>query len=214
MSVPSLLYSLAENGCVLVAPPDGWIQPTREAAVAALRELDRIVRLELAFRAPDLQVPAALWAAATVYRSCQFLVYREVSAENVRNTLSRPCPRAPDPGVCYSVDLTFRYLPDILRLARGIAPDDPLNKHLVALARHWPLSSVGAGDLGPVDISAFWADRSLRQLYVDRVLSRRDRSRLRNEEVLEPMRAALGVYPELCEDFVSALQEENARGHC
>ena len=43
----------------------------------------------------------------------------------------------------YFVDLTFRYLPDLLQLAKGLAPGDALVAQLKATARQWPLSLVG-----------------------------------------------------------------------
>ena len=42
--------------------------------------------------------------------------------------LSVPCPQKASPAVCYSVDLTFRFLPDLTRLARAASEDDPLVK--------------------------------------------------------------------------------------
>lgn len=173
----------------------------------AARELDRAARPGMAFDPPLLVESAAAWSVRLLYRSCQFLAYREVDEETVRRTLSEPCPEQPSPAVCYSVDLAMRYIPELLTLSRGIAPGDPLVDALVSLAKRWPLSSVGSTDLGELDPAPFIDHPSLRQLYVDRVLERRDLSRLRHPMVRQAAAAAIGGFPELA-TFLAKLQDE------
>jgi len=116
------------------------------------------------------------------------------------------CPRPPDPVTCYSVDLLLRYLPDVAAMAHGIAEDDPLVESLRELGRQWPLSSVGMPELGTVDPGAFVDDPSLRALYVDRILERRDTSRLDHPAVRAAVQAALGLHHELAPEIISALE--------
>ena len=201
MSAPHFIRDLLETGRVRVArdgkPPRGLGE--------AVDELDRAARVEMAFDAPELSRPAAQWAAETLYHGCRFLAYREIEAEAVREALARPCPEPPSPAVCYSADLTFRYLPDLLALARGIAEGDPLVTGLMALAHQWPLSSVGVAGVGEVDVSPFIGDPTLRRLYADRVIDRRDVSRLKHPPVREAVREALGGYPELAPQVAAAV---------
>ena len=200
VSALEFVSSLLERGVVRVsAPPDA---PRDWRAASA--ELDRLARPEMAFDPPPLVEPAAAWGLSMLYRSCQFLTYREVDAETVRRTLAEPCPEAPRPAVCFSVDLALRYLPDVMSLARGIASNDPLVASLLDLASAWPLSSVGIKGVSGIDIGPFVADRSLRQLYVDRVIQRADVSRLDDPLVRDSVRAALGNFPELGPEIAKA----------
>jgi MoxR-vWA-beta-propeller ternary system protein len=203
MSALLFVDALLENGRVRVsasrsAPAD------LDAAVAAL---DQEVRPELAFDGPPpLDVPVAGWALTILYRSCQSLVYRDIDADAVRDALSQPCPaRKVSAAECYAADLAFRYLPDLLSLARGVAADDPLVTGLTELARQWPLSSVGVKELGEVDVSGFIGHPSLRQLYVDRIIDRQDTARLADARVREAAREALGAFPELAPRVAAAL---------
>jgi hypothetical protein len=145
------------------------------------------------------------------YRACQFAVFRDVPAEAVAGALSVPCPGATavtavaqSPAVHYSVDVVFRFLPDLARFARSAADNDPLLEPLQRWARQWPLSSVGMAGVDGADV-AFVAHPALLALYVDRVIATRDRSRLADERVRQAVRAALGLHPQLAPDLAAAL---------
>ena len=209
VSVTDFVSSLLETGRVRVPPPGQSAATPLKGLEPAVAELERSIRPDLAFDPPALSPAAAGWALSTVYRGCQALVYREMEAAAVHEALSRPCPDNPSAAVCYSVDLSFRYLPDLLSLARGIAPADPLVAGLIALARAWPLSSVGVpGVAGPYDLRPFIAHPSLRQLYVDRIIERADSSRLVDPTVVELVREALGGFADLAPKLHAALQHQ------
>jgi hypothetical protein len=196
MSLVAFLNTLQESARVAVAPPArGDLQGAAVAGVVSA--MDRAARVELAFQAPQLLTPAAAWAAGRLYRACQFLAYREIEADVVRAEMAIACPVAPSADACYSADLSFRFLPDLIALARGIAADDPLVAGLIDLARGWPLSSVGASGVGAVDVSAFIGDASLRRLYADRIIERADVSRISDAAAREAVAEAIGAHPEL-----------------
>jgi hypothetical protein len=195
--------SLLEEGRVRVGP-----SPELPGGIdAAVLELDRASRPHMAFAPPTLLSSAARWALVMLYRGSQALVYREIEPAAVHACLSEPCPMATSADVCYSVDLALRFLPDLINLARGIARQDPLTEGLMVLAKSWPLSSVGVPDLGELDPGAFIDHRSLRQLYVDRVIGRADLSRLNDLRTRTAVREALGAFPELAPRVAAALQE-------
>jgi hypothetical protein len=193
MSAVQFVQSLLDTGRVKV-PPGGDPLDDVEEAVA---ELDRAARTDAAFEPPALAVPVAAWALTTVYRAAQALVFREIDADAVRQMLAVPCPLPPSPSVHYSTDLSLRYLPDLLALARGIAPDDPLVTGLTNLARAWPLSSVGVPAAADADPTSFLDHPSLRQLYVDRIIERGDASRLTHPAVRAAVRESVGAFPSL-----------------
>ncbi len=170
------------------------------AAMAGLPEAiayaDRRARQESPGVAPPLSIPAAAWAATIFYHACRFLVYREFEPGIVVATLKTECPLPPGPSTAYSVDLTMRYLPDLVSLATGIAENDPLVEGLMLIARRWPLSSVGISIPTGVDASAFIEDRCLRTVYAERILARGDVSRLTSPAVRQVVREAIGMHGE------------------
>ncbi|HEY2587414.1 MAG TPA: hypothetical protein VGI81_16840 [Tepidisphaeraceae bacterium] len=207
MSALEFVSSLLERGVVRVSAPPDAPRDWR----AAIVELDQMARPEMAFDPPPLVEPAAAWGLSMLYRSCQFLTYREVDAETVRRALAEPCPESARPAVCYSVDLALRYLPDVMSLTQGIASADPLVASLLGLASAWPLSSVGIKRVSNIDTGAFIIDRSLRQLYVDRIIERADVSRLDDSLVRDSVRAAVGSFAELAPAIAKSLTPVTAQ---
>lgn len=142
---PRFLTQLWETGRVHV--PDLGQTPIpkseREPGWERLQQLARADRKHLPGDPPQLARTAAEWAAVMIYRASSFLIHRSHDATVVQKALSIPCPQSPGPASCYSVDLTFRFLPDLHRMAVAISPSDPLTEIISAWARAWPLSSVG-----------------------------------------------------------------------
>ena len=195
MSLARFLGALAETGLVTVSPD--LAEGPDEEVETVLLEFDRVARLNLADDAPEYLPDVALWAAALLYRACQFLVCRDVDEALIEEGLRLPCPRGYSPAVAYSVDLVLQYIPGLVRMTRQVAAGDPLLRALVELGRAWPLSSVGVRNVGDVDVSGFIEDPALSRLYVDRILARQDLSRLGDPRVDAAVREALGGYPEL-----------------
>ena len=194
-SLGTFLSALVDRGHVLVdqEPP-----VSDEAVLGVLAQIERISRLNAPADAPPYIPQAAVWGAEVLYRCCQFLVFRDVEAEVIRQTLAPQPPEPIDHGVIYSVDLLLRFLPSLYSLAQGAAPGDPLVKELQILGSRWPLSSVGMSGVKPQRLDAILSDRCLRRMYVDRVVERSDGSRLHNVTVRDEVAAALGAHPVLC----------------
>ena len=203
MQAIDFVHAILESGRLTV-PADP--RPL-DGADEAVRALDRLIRPTLAYDPPALSLAAGAWSLHRLYGACQALAYREIEPEAVREMLVAPCPLPPSASVCYSVDLAFRVLPDLTLLARGIARDDPLVAGLQALARAWPLSSVGMADVGPVDVEPFIGHASLRREYADRVIERSDLSRLIDPRVGEAVREALGAFTDLAPKIAAAMNE-------
>lgn len=213
----SFLRCIWQNGRVLLShaelpsPTSAPDDASTDAAASRelLQEMDGYRRLDLPGDAPPLHLPAAEWAASQLYTASQFLVFREIDPEVVAERMARPCPAAPSPSVCYSVDLTFSALPDLISLARGIAVDNPLTAGLMALATQWPLSSVGVGDVTAVKIDGFIHEDCLARLYVDRIIRHRDVGRLDHPTVRKLAAEAIGPYEALAPLIASELKEKH-----
>jgi hypothetical protein len=206
MSIASFLTAIYDGNAATVPPRAPVDEREWTAASDVIETFDFVARTGLAYDAPRLVPVVARWAAERLYRACQFLVYRDVEADEVREGCAVPCPvAAVSPDVCYSADLILRYLPDVFALARGIAREDPLIDGLRGLALAWPLSSVGMPEVGEVDVSGFIRHPGLRRLYADRIMERNDRSRLGDAAVVAAVREAIGAYPGLAPSIWAAL---------
>jgi MoxR-vWA-beta-propeller ternary system domain bpX4 len=204
MTLRDFLSRLSTDGVAAVTademfePDDGWRD--------TVREWDAVQRRELAFSAPELSLAAAEWAALRLYRGCQALICRDVAPDDLRRFLAEPCLEpAGAAATVYSVDLVFRFLPDLVKLAQRVERGDPLVAELMKLARDWPLSSVGIADIGDVDAAQVLAHPSLRQLYIDRILAAGDTSRLHDPAVRLAARTSLGIFPALAPTIAAAL---------
>lgn len=212
MSLPSFLHSLLSEGRVRVDSvfkPDGRLlaespQELNES-FKLLSDFDREYQLELAHKPPEINRAALLWGAIQVYRAASLLTYREAGPEQLQAALTGVCPEPTSASVVYSVDLTYRFLPDLLRLARAASPQDPLVAILKEWANQWPLSSVGITDVTITDSLEWLDDPCLRQLYVDRILTEQDASRLTDSRTLEAVRTAVGAQSHLVPKLAAVL---------
>jgi hypothetical protein len=197
MPLASFLRSLFEDGRVRVPSLEPLADSGLTAADQELSNFEALYRLELPSEPPALDLVAGRWAAICFYRACQFTVHRDLPAELIQSEPGRSCPARHSPRVDYSVDLVFRFLPDLLNFARSASENDPLVVSLREWARQWPLSSVGVPDLGPLDCSSFLEHPALLTLYVGRILARGDATRLREERVRQAVETAVGMHRQL-----------------
>ena len=212
MTVARFVESLYNEGRVRVGESvgrDGQLRhPTAddlEATKTVLKEFERSYRADLPGNPPSVSDKALIWGAVTTFHTSSFLAHRDASEEVIRLALSVPCPEVTSPSVCYSVDLTFRFLPDLVRLARAVSSNDPFVSILASLARQWPLSSVGIADVGAVDVRSIVDDDCLLQIYTDRIIAAKDHSRLDEPRVRDKIRASIGLHSELAPQLSSYL---------
>ena len=210
VTLPEFLNCLFAEGRVRVPRPAEIPDRELRAADGVLAEFEREYRQELPGTPPPLGLPAARWAAAMFYRACQFVAFRGAGEEVMARTFAVACPPGEPPSVHYSVDLTFRYLPGLVKLAQSAAQGNPLLMHLGRWAVEWPLSSVGMALIGPVEIGPWARDRCLLGLYVDRVIACGDVGRLGDWRVREAVQEALGPFPELAPKMATAAAANGA----
>jgi hypothetical protein len=160
-------------------------------------EFDRSARLSLPGVAPELDFAAAAWAAERLAETVRLAITRDAGLEEIARAFATPCPAARSPSVDYSVDLFFRYLPDVFAWVRRLAANDPLVAALEKLAAEWPLSSVGIVGIAAASIDAFIGHAGLRRLYADRIIARNDSARLVDQRAADALKAALGDHAEL-----------------
>jgi hypothetical protein len=198
----SFLTSLGESGRAQVDRPDAPLEGLAGEANDVLLAFDAVAQEQLAFTTPAFSLEVARWAAELLYRGCQCLIFRELGEDAVRAAFDFPCPQPLSAGTIYSADLVLRYLPDLTTMARALAERDVLVVELKRVAAAWPLSSVGITQIAANQFDAdaveiIMGDACLKQLYVDRVIARRDSGRLEHSVVREAVREAIGLYDEL-----------------
>lgn len=207
MEFLQFLSCLLEDGRVTVSQSLALSAEDLRQADTLLTRYERLYRLEMPGEAPPFSSEAAAWAAIHFYRASQFTVFRDFGAEVLEKQLRDSLPPRRSPSEHYSVDLIFRYLPDLMKFAKTEAKDDPLLGYLQRWAVEWPLSSVGMRELGELDIDAFADHPGLLQLYVDRIIATNDQSRLHNERVRQAIAATLGMYPQLSPRLRQAIEQ-------
>lgn len=181
-------------------------------AFLVLQEWDAVIRQDLAGNVPPMDRDVTAWAAQQFFKACQCLVDRDVGEESMRAALGEICPVPRGPRTDYSVDLIFRFLPDLAVIAHRIAPEDGLNRVFENWAHVWPLSSVGIKSVSPVSISSsspdsFFQNAALRRLYLDRITAAVAKDRLSDPEVRRWLEADLGAYPYLAPLVRDALNQ-------
>lgn len=197
--------SLFDNGRVTVQTHEPPSEKDLSASVSEVLAFEEQYRLELPGIPPTVSADAVRWSTLMFYRASQFLVYRDIDATQIDQDLSLPCPNPNSPSAHYSVDLTFRFLPDLLNRARHVSGDDPLLRWLNNWLAAWPLSSVGISEVESLNINPIAEHECLLKMYVDRIIEQNDVSRLADDRVNNAVRAVLGAYPELAPEFAAAL---------
>lgn len=205
MGFSTILHLLLSEGRMPLEGAEFPGADDRREAEMVLGEFEERYRLDCPGQAPMLSLPAAIWAAEMFYAAAVAMTYREIDAAGVDEMLSQPFPEARDASAHYSVDVTFRLLPELYARAKATSRSDPLLSHIETWAKDWPLSSVGIPGIIPERIDDILADECLRVLYIDRVIARQDRSRLEHPEVQAAVRAACGIHHHLAPEIHAAL---------
>jgi hypothetical protein len=189
----------------------GRVTVTRDREVSCGDTASQLIAMDAAMRLdgpsglPHLDREAAMWATERLHAACTLFVFRDLGADEVERRLAVPCPSDPSsPATHLSVDLVLHHLPDLMRMVRGMAPGDPLLLRLHDLCREWPLSSVGVPGVTGHDIAPVWGNDGLRLLYVDRVLSTVDSSRVSDPRVRSAIEAAVGEHRALAHPLLLA----------
>lgn len=205
------LAVLAEQGHAVVAatPPEPDGADGQAEAVVVLRRIEERASDGLGLPPPPLDPAAALWAARRLYLLVQAVGVPDIDAEYVVEACREPCPSPRSPTTDWSVDLTFRHLPELIRIARSRNLQDPILGPMLALAADWPLSSVGIVEAAG-SLDSFVGHPALLRLYADRVVAENDVSRLRDDRVATQLRADLGLHAGLAPRIASHLTANHA----
>jgi MoxR-vWA-beta-propeller ternary system domain bpX4 len=157
---------------------DGKVVFRSARAAQGRPRAEDIVLLEKAYSAfrltvagPDIPFdPAVGYSAAELIRQASWaLVNHDDRVSHLKKCLTMPIQPVTS-AHHLSGDLMLRYLPQILKRARGLDPSDPLNALLEDVLRRWPLSGV-LSDVSdaPVGSLVFDGHPGLLLLYAERL---------------------------------------------
>jgi hypothetical protein len=146
------------------------------------------------FTAPAFNADAALWAAKTIYTSCQLILYRENKAEELPQLLPSYANTIDAPAIL-SADLCLRFLPQVLQSTKNIDPEDSLVEVAEKHIQQWHYSGIGyALKESDPDMEIISANECLLQLYTDRVIQKKDLQRAQLPLLNKQIKAAMGIY--------------------
>jgi len=168
-TLAEFLEQLLHSGRVTFAAPPS---PGHAQMADAQRVLERAFAVQartLAGPALPFQPRVALACAELVRQSCWFLVRHDEPVGTVLQRLELPPPASAADH--WTGDLLLRYLPQIYRRARALAPADPFGDVLAQRLREWPLSGV-LGDVAdaPVPPPELDGHPGLLLLYAERLV--------------------------------------------
>jgi hypothetical protein len=140
------------------------------SAVAVLTAAFEAYSLAIAGPRIAFDAELALAAAELLRQASWALVNRDERMTDLVKRLKMPVsPLTPSQHL--SADLTMRYLPQVLRRARGLDPSDPLVTQLANVLRTWPLSGVLADVAEPPLVPLqFGGHPGLMLLYAERLI--------------------------------------------
>jgi hypothetical protein len=197
MRLTSFIQDLLEKGQVTVARqliPFG--EEDVQQSMAVLQQYYAADAGQMPLVAPGFSPEAAIWAATYVYRATQFTMLRDLGDQQVLAHLADYTGPVTAEAI-YSADLTLRYLPDVLHLAKGLAPDDVLVTGMKNTLAQWPFSGVGIEETIQENLKPVLEHASLKYAYIDKVIKHKDKKRATQEPIAELIREALGEHAAL-----------------
>jgi hypothetical protein len=192
MQLSRFLADLFEHGHLRLDDQPWDDDEDRRAVDAVLAARAETAAADFPSPAPAYDPAAAAWAARQIVRACRFIVLRDDPIDTVRAKLAEPIPAGDAAAQHFSVDLVFRFLPDVDRLTTTLSLNDPLREILREWGGAWPLSSVGMKAVKPLRTEELLAHAGLRRAYIDRIVACRDSSRLADPQIRDLVHAALG----------------------
>lgn len=150
-------------------------------------------KLEMPYKAPEFNIDACLWSAKYLYCATHLVILRELDNTKIEEFLQDFNGKI-TADVIYSVDLCFRYLPQVFNFAKNLSPEDFLVKKLTKTAYDWGFSSFGIELEPPFDSKEILKNKSLTYAYIDRILENKDKKRIDTNEISNLLKEATGNY--------------------
>ncbi len=153
---------------------------------------------------------AALWAARFLYRAVQITLLRGLDEGIIKKELKLYTGTIDAASIC-SADLCLRYLFDLVKLTRGLAPGDILLSYLVKIAGQWPYSAIAWAKLpNKEQLFDILKHEGLRLLFLERLIERKAYTEIERLQLIPWIYSLTGLYPaQLLPEVFNHLKNEN-----
>lgn len=153
---------------------------------------------------------AALWAAQFLYRAVQITLLRGLDEGTIKKELKLYTGTIDAASIC-SADLCLRYLFDLFKLTRGLAPGDILLKYLEKIAGQWPYSAIAWAKLpNKEQLFDILKHEGLRLLFLERLIERKAYTEIERLQLIPWIHSLTGLYPgQLLPEVFNHLKNEN-----
>lgn len=170
--------------------------PEKEKIVLFLEKEYQSEALDFPFISPKFHPQAALWAAETVYYASQFILFRENDDAKMEDFF--PAFQFEiSPSSILSVDLCFRFVPDMLRQLSLIDPEDSLISILEKHLQTWHFSGINYSlDFKGIDLNIIFTDPCLQQLYLNRITTYKNIHLAKMPKINQLLQANFGIFEE------------------
>jgi hypothetical protein len=146
------------------------------------------------FSVPDFNTKAALWAAEYVYLAAQLIVYRKDNEIQLEALLPKSNFEI-TPSTLLSVDLCFRFIPDMIRELQIIDSEDPLLLLLETELCNWHYSGINyITKLDSINLAPLFTNQCLQQLYLNRVVEYKNTQLAQHPEINLLLMNNFGIY--------------------
>jgi len=208
-SVPVFVEQLLLDGLVRIEDDQPATKEDVHDAARWVMQQEPSLRDDLAYAPPVVEIDSLAWAVRQAYAAAQLAVFRQLGPDEIPLRISDAGPsESVTASMVYSVDLVFRFLPDLVRIVKAMNPDDPLLSRLLEWSTQWPLSSVGIPDVSAFAIEPILQDRCLSMMYADRIIRAEATDRLHDPRVRELVAGMIGPFPELSPKLHSVITND------
>lgn len=210
-SLHSFLHDLFVNGEVRVAHR---LEPFSETEELEAQHLLEEIHTEEQLNTPGTIIPfdatAALWSAKFLYRAVQIALLRALDEDIIKKELGL-YPGTITPASICSADLCLRYMGDLFKLTKGLAPEDVLLTYFNKLAYQWPYSAIGWAILpNKEQLFDILKHEGLRLLFLERLLDNKAYAEIKKLQLIPWIHTLTGLYPkELLPEVLNYLENEN-----
>jgi hypothetical protein len=130
--------------------------------------------LHYPYTVPQFDAKAALWAAKTVYFGAQLFLHREHKIEELKTILPK-YEGTRNASAILSADICLRFLPQINEELKIVDADDPVVGIFSNYLQQFHYSAIGFDvKCDEINTAIIFSDDCLQQLYLDRVVERKD----------------------------------------
>jgi hypothetical protein len=182
------IHSLRTAECIMLYNKKPLMEVDSDGIVSLfLEEEYQNEALHFPFLAPAYDPDAAMWAAKLVYHAAILNIDRTDIVKVIWHLLT-PYPNEITPSAMLSVDITLRFVTEMLPELKLIDPEDTIIQILEHIIAAFPYTCVGYTFTHSMDIAVekVLENECMRQMMLNRIVERKDLN-LANHPLIRPM---------------------------